>query len=85
MRREEGGGSGSLTCWVGTVGEDEGKGYAEPLVQIPEKRVTRDLCPGSCPFHRERLGPEEFGSQGHSGALRGPQESSAAWLHSVQS
>lgn len=81
-----GGGRGcSLTWLAGLVGEDEGRGQVEPPVQIPEKTATPGLGSGSCPFHREPLGPETCGLRGLSGALRELLESSVAGLHSAQS
>lgn len=54
---------------MGPAEKDEGKGRMELLVQIPERTVTQDLGSDSCPFHREHLGLEVHGSQGHSRGL----------------
>lgn len=67
------------------MGDDEGTGKAEPSVQVPERTLTPGVGSGSCPFHRERLGPEVRGARGHSGALQGPQESFVARVHAAQS
>lgn len=77
--------SGSLTLWVGPVVKGAGRGEAEQPVQIPERTVTPGRGPGSCPFHKERLGLEVCVSRGHSGSLIGLKECSVVWLHSALS